>query len=80
MIYQFHGGPHDGDEKSIPEMPKGAIYRVPLPCPNPFDMLNNPIFASNCDLGQDLELMKRTKNEAHYEARGPGELCFIRYA
>jgi len=80
MIYKFHGGPHDGGEKSIPEMPAGAIYRVALPCPNPFDMLTNPIFASKCDIGQDIELMKMPKNEAHYEVRGVGDLHFARYA
>jgi hypothetical protein len=80
MIYKFHGGPCDGEEKSIPEMPRGAIYRVPLPCPNPIDMLTNPIFSNKCDLGQDMEMLKLRKNEAHYQVGGIGDLHFFRYA
>ena len=31
MIYQFKDGPLDGEEKHVPDMPLGAIFRYPMP-------------------------------------------------
>lgn len=30
MIYKFYGGPEDGREENIPEMPTGAFFKVAI--------------------------------------------------
>lgn len=67
MIYKFGGGPEDGRECSIPELPTGGIYRIPLP--------SFPSF-----LLQKEELpIKSTLQVAEYKVTSIGDLHFHRY-